>query len=137
MDEDTIRRLMEEKGLRPTKQRIAVYDFLLHHPIHPTAEIICRELQKAGMDFSRATVYNSLNKLAEVGLIKVLTIDAEEQRFDGTVADHGHFRCVQCGCVQDFPLDFDVVAIPYPADCEIRTRELFCSGFCGACRAPT
>lgn len=137
MKDDSIRDLMEAGGVRPTKQRLAVYDYLLHHPIHPTAETIFRDMADAGTGFSRATVYNTLNRLADAGLIKVLTIEADELRFDATVADHGHFRCVRCGCVTDFPLDFDASRISFPADCEIHSRELFCSGICGACRAPT
>lgn len=129
-----IRTLLMEKGVRPTQQRMAVYEYLAGHPIHPTAETIYRELAGLYPGFSRATVYNSLNKLAEAGLIKVLTIDPEEQRFDGTTADHGHFRCLKCGQVFDFDVDFDTALQYFPKDACVQTRELFCTGMCPACR---
>ncbi len=134
MDQATMSRRMEDCGLRPTKQRLAVYAYLLSHPVHPTAETIYRELTMTGQDFSRATVYNSLNKLVDAGLIKALSIEAEEQRFDADMAEHGHFRCTTCGNVMDFPLDLTETEIPYPAGCAIRWRELFCYGLCGECQ---
>ena len=33
---------LTEKGLRPTQQRIAIYDYLLRHPTHPTVDTIYR-----------------------------------------------------------------------------------------------
>lgn len=135
MNTQDIRFLLDENGVRPTRQRIAVYKFLACHPIHPTAETIYHELQKTHSNFSRATVYNSLNKLAEVGLIKVLTIDPDEQRFDGTIRDHGHFRCTRCGQVFDFPVDFEAALSALPNDAQLYSRELFCTGVCANCCA--
>lgn len=135
MSVQEIRSLLTQKGLRPTQQRIAVYDFLLRHPIHPTAETIYRELGSQYPSFSRATVYNSLNRLADVGLVKVLTIDAEEQRFDATVADHGHFQCSACGRVYDFPVDYAAALAEFPQELQLGSRELFCTGLCPDCRA--
>lgn len=134
MNTQEIRDLLIGKGVRPTQQRMAVYEYLVGHPIHPTAETIYRELTGMHPGFSRATVYNSLNKLAEAGLIKVLTIDPEEQRFDGTTDDHGHFRCLMCGQVFDFDVDFDAALRYFPGDTTLQTRELFCTGLCPACR---
>lgn len=135
MNTQEIRALLAKSGVRPTQQRVAVYDFLVCHPIHPTAETIYRELVQQYPGFSRATVYNSLNKLADAGLIKVLTIDPDEQRFDGTTGDHGHFRCTRCGQVCDFPVDFEAALAGFPPDTALASRELFCTGLCAGCRA--
>ena len=134
MTEQEIQSLLRANGVRPTQQRVAVYQYLAAHPIHPTAETIYRELIAQYPSFSRATVYNSLHKLAEAGLIKVLTIDPDEQRFDGTVRDHGHFRCVRCGAVTDFPVDYAAALAEFPPQAMLMTRELFCTGVCAGCR---
>ena len=135
MNAQEIITLLERHGVRPTQQRVAVYAFLASHPIHPTAETIYGELCKTHPRFSRATVYNSLNKLAQAGLIKVLTITPDEQRFDGTVDDHGHFRCTQCGRVFDFPVDFSGAFTHFPPHAQWHSRELFCTGLCADCCA--
>lgn len=67
MTEQEIQSLLRANGVRPTQQRVAVYQYLAAHPIHPTAETIYRELIAQYPGFSRATVYNSLHKLAEAG----------------------------------------------------------------------
>lgn len=60
----------------------------------------------------------------------MLTIDPDEQRFDGTVRDHGHFRCVRCGAVTDFPVDYAAALAEFPPQAMLMTRELFCTGVC-------
>ena len=44
MTEQEIQSLLRANGVRPTQQRVAVYQYLAAHPIHPTAETIYREL---------------------------------------------------------------------------------------------
>ena len=46
---------LTEKGLRPTQQRIAIYDYLLRHPTHPTVDTIYRAVLERFPTFSRTT----------------------------------------------------------------------------------
>ena len=100
---------LTEKGLRPTQQRIAIYDYLLRHPTHPTVDTIYRAVLERFPTFSRTTIYNSLHALVDAGLIRTVTIEPEEQRFDGNAADHAHFKCCGCGSIYDFDLDDQAV----------------------------
>ena len=134
MTQEYAKQRLEQHGVRPTKQRLAVYEFLIRNPIHPTADTVFKELNAAGNEFSLATIYNSLNRLAEAGLVRVLTINTDEQRFDATTNEHGHFRCTSCGHVEDFVVNFNDANIHFPTDADIVKRELFCSGLCNACR---
>ena len=59
---DAVRRL-SETGLRPTPQRVLVYEYLLTHPTHPTADVIYRDVSEKLSTFSRTTVYNTLSAL--------------------------------------------------------------------------
>ena len=94
--------ILQERGVRATQQRMAVYDYLLLHPIHPTADMIFTALTPRYPSFSRTTIYNTLHTLVDAGLIREVNIDPQEQRFDGNPSDHGHFRCRHCGEIFDF-----------------------------------
>ena len=119
---------------RPTQQRLAVYDFLLRHPVHPTADTIYQAITRAYPTFSRTTIYNSLHALLDAGLIRTLNICAEEQRFDGNPVDHGHFRCTQCNGIFDFPLEIESLKHQYPNGFKADTTDVFVVGLCAACR---
>lgn len=120
-------------GLRVTKQRIAIYDWLRNHPVHPTADVIWKALLPHYPDLSLTTVYNTVNVLAEHGLIRTVTIRAEEQRFDGNPADHGHFYCRFCQKVLDFDIDKPSVSSMLPAGCIAEKCDVFVTGLCDVC----
>ncbi len=120
-------------GLRPTQQRIAVYDYLLQHPIHPTAETIYQAVRVEYPSFSRTTIYNTLHALREAGLIRTVTIEAEEQRFDGNAADHAHFKCTKCGGIYDLALDEGKLRDICPPGFEVQVQDVYFSGVCPAC----
>ena len=120
-------------GLRVTKQRVAVYDWLRRHPVHPTADRIWRALLPDYPDLSLTTVYNTVNVLAANGLIRTVNIRSEEQRFDGDPADHGHFYCRACGAVLDFGIDSTAVAAMLPCGCTPEKCDVFVTGLCNAC----
>lgn len=127
---DTLRR----HGVSPTQQRIAVYDYLIHHRTHPTADTIYQALVQEYPTFSRTTVYNSAKVLAKAGLIRIITIDADEQRFDAGMEDHGHFRCTSCGAVFDFPVSEQTVASLSPGPFEAKTLDIYLTGTCPNCQ---
>ena len=124
---------LAEKGLRPTPQRLAVYDYLLRHHTHPTADTIYRALLPRYPAFSRTTVYNSVKALCEAGLIRLVGIDPEEQRFDGNPQNHGHFRCRGCGRILDFALPEDFLQNLCPSGCKTTVQDVFLHGLCPAC----
>lgn len=127
--------VLRDHGVCPTQQRVAMYEYLLRHRTHPTADTIYHALVQEYPTFSRTTVYNSARALAKAGLIRIITIDADEQRFDAGVEDHGHFRCTGCGEVFDFPVSEETVAslsaVPYPTE----TLDIYVTGVCPHCQA--
>ncbi|MBR2338473.1 MAG: transcriptional repressor [Clostridia bacterium] len=127
---DTLR----SRGICPTQQRVAVYEYLLRHRTHPTADTMYRALLADHPSLSRTTVYNTARALSKAGLIRTITIDADEQRFDAEMGQHGHFRCTGCGAVYDFPLSEQTVSLltdsPYGAD----TLEVYTTGVCPHCK---
>lgn len=134
MTKKEISDVLREHGVSPTQQRVAVYEYLLRHRTHPTADGMYRELVEEYPTFSRTTVYNSAKVLANAGLIRILTIDADEQRFDAGVEDHGHFRCTGCGTVFDIPVSEETIATLNTGKFEAKTLDIYLTGVCPYCQ---
>jgi len=87
---------------RMTNQRRVILDELKKHYDHPTADDIYTEVKKQLPKVSLGTVYRNLEQMSDLGLI--LKIEGKgPKRFDPTPTAHPHFRCVECGCVEDVP----------------------------------
>ncbi len=127
---DTLR----SKGICPTQQRVAVYECLLNHRTHPTADTLYHALVKEHPSFSRTTVYNTVHVLAKAGLIRVVTIDAGEQHFDAFVEQHGHFRCACCEKLFDFSLSADMASNLTSDGFLIETSDVYATGLCPTCQ---
>lgn len=96
---------LKSRGLRVTPQRFAVYANLLGREDHPTAEQILVELNEDSPKSSQATVYSSLQALEGAGLIKQVLLEEGVCRYDAKVTPHHHFRCQNCGSIEDIPWD--------------------------------
>ena len=135
MTQKHIAQMMGDRGLRPTTQRVAVYDYLYRNRIHPSAEMVYDALVTQYPTFSRTTVYNSLHALVQAGLVQELAMDTEERRYDADVALHGHFHCHGCGGIADFALDESVVQSLVPDGFAVQNQGIYFSGLCPACRS--
>ncbi|WP_245438688.1 iron response transcriptional regulator IrrA [Bradyrhizobium sp. SK17] len=84
--------LLELASLRPTRQRLAIAGLLFgegHR--HMTAGGLCWEAAAAGIRVSLATIYNTLNQLADAGLLRRIAVNGDQTYFDTDVGDHHHF----------------------------------------------
>ncbi|HSN81499.1 MAG TPA: transcriptional repressor, partial [Polyangiales bacterium] len=52
---------LEERGIKPSAQRVAVAEFVLHTDAHPSADEVWSRVRERFPMVSRATVYNTLN----------------------------------------------------------------------------
>lgn len=93
-------RLME-RGIRPSMQRLAIMDYLINHPIHPTIHDVYQALSNKVPTLSRTTVYNTLRMLSENQAAQMITIDEHRVCYDGNVESHVHFYCKKCGKIID------------------------------------
>lgn len=100
---EEIVKTLKGKQLRVTPQRFAVYANLLGRTDHPTAEQILNDLNHDAPVSSQATIYNCLQALRAVGLIREVLIDEGGCRYDANVERHHHFRCESCGAIADIP----------------------------------
>ena len=91
-------------GIRPSVQRVQIYDYLLTHRTHPTVEEIYSALSPSISTLSKTTVYNTLSLFVEKGAVLELNIDEKNQRYDACTEDHAHFQCHCCGKVYDIAI---------------------------------
>ncbi|MDR3292925.1 MAG: transcriptional repressor [Clostridiales bacterium] len=73
---------------------------------HPTAEELYTVLHGKYPELSRATVYRNLRVLEGEGeILRVIGVTDGGERFDATIAPHGHFICLKCGAATDVEID--------------------------------
>lgn len=93
-------KILNNKGIRITPQRLAVYR-VLSEKRHASAEEIYEEVRKEFPMMSFATVYSILELFKEKGLVDELRIDFEKSTFDIRPEHHHHFKCKICGKIYD------------------------------------
>jgi Fur family peroxide stress response transcriptional regulator len=97
---------LRARGLRITAQRIALVEAFAGDASHPTAQALFERLRSAFPSMSFATVYNTLDALAEAGLSSTLTHVrglGSAARFDPNTNAHHHAVCDVCGAISDIP----------------------------------
>lgn len=127
----TSERLMEY-GVRPSMQRLLIYNYLLEQRTHPNVEEIYAALAPQMPTLSKTTIYNTLKLFGEKGVILVLNIDEKMQRFDAYTHDHAHFLCSRCGKVYDFPQP-SLENLQIGNDFQLKSIEISYRGICGDC----
>ena len=139
MNRQQMAQLLCSHGVRPTQQRLAVYEYLVGNPIHPSVDTVYEAVSVEQPTFSRTTVYNSLHALVQAGLVRELPLCSEERRYDAGLTPHAHFLCSGCGCIKDIPLAPDAVDNLLQKEngeldgCIVQGQELSFSGLCAAC----
>jgi Fur family transcriptional regulator, stress-responsive regulator len=88
-------------GLRVTRPRVAVLQAVHAHP-HADTETIFGAVRGGLPEVSRQTVYDVLNALAAVGLVRRIQPSGSVARYESRVGDnHHHVVCRSCGVIAD------------------------------------
>jgi Fur family transcriptional regulator, ferric uptake regulator len=88
---------------RNTRQRQVILEELRKLKSHPTAAMLYDVVRRRIPKISLGTVYRNLELLSRMGAIEKLEFSSGEARFDGTVKQHDHLRCMCCGRLDDVP----------------------------------
>ncbi|ADN51618.1 Fur family transcriptional regulator [Vulcanisaeta distributa] len=99
--------LLRSKGLKVTPQRVAILQLLMNGG-HFTMDQVLNELRKIEPNISISTVYNTLNTLVRLGILRSFEADGKtwyEMRKD----PHINVICEDTGQIMD--VDIDVSAI--------------------------
>lgn len=85
---------------RKSKQRDAIINELCSRYDHPTAMELYLSVREVIPNLSLGTLYRNLSQLEESGMVLRIP-DGSNDRFDGNVNPHAHFKCTVCGKVYD------------------------------------
>lgn len=99
-DKDFIATLREH-GLQVTYQRLAIYQALHNTRKHPSADLIYQQVKKRFPMISLGTVYKTLERFFEVGLVQKVSPLTEVARYDAVTSPHHHLVCLKCHDIKD------------------------------------
>jgi len=129
--------VLRDNGFKVTPQRLAVYHALVETKEHPNAEMLFDKLQPQYPTMSLATVYKTIEILAQLKLIKVLNTGEASFRYDADVSDHGHIKCSVCDVVKDV-MDVDLACVVDSVEeqtgYEVSSKQVYFFGVCPECR---
>ena len=105
---------------------------------HLTADEVYEFVKRDHPSIGKGTVYRNLAILTEEGAIRKVEVPDGSDRFDFTLKNHYHVRCVKCGEV--FDVDMDEIPdlqkkIHDTHGMEFLTYDIFFKGICPECRA--
>jgi Fe2+ or Zn2+ uptake regulation protein len=124
---------LRRADVRPSTARVHVLKYLREHRNHPTVDRIYRSLLATLPGLSRTSVYNTLGVLTEARLVRPLSMEAGETRYDASTEDHGHFQCERCGAIFDIEMDAPRAVADGLRGFTVNRRDFLLWGLCPEC----
>jgi Fur family transcriptional regulator, stress-responsive regulator len=126
--------------LRVTRPRVAVLEAVDAHP-HADTETIFSTVRMGLPEVSRQAVYDVLNALTAVGLVRRIQPLGSVARYESRVGDnHHHLVCRSCGAITDIDCAVGETPCLTPADVNnvldgfvLDEAEVIYWGFCPDC----
>ena len=144
MNEEKVKDLLREKGLKVTSQRLMVLNILsAHGDEHLTVEEIYDLAKEESPEIGLATIYRTVQVLLELHVIEKVTFDDGFARYElngeetGSGHRHHHAICTQCGKVYSLETDLlDTLEkqVYESLGFEVTDHEVKLYGLCSACR---
>jgi Fur family peroxide stress response transcriptional regulator len=133
---DAILRELKKAGYRMTKHRRTIIDFIAERQDHPSVRQIYNKIKINDPGISLATVYNTLNLLVELKLLKEIDFEESDNRYDTNLAPHLNLVCTICGSIIDFEYDIPVTPDVVQAKKGFVTKEyrMEYRGICNNCQ---
>ena len=129
---------LQESGYRLTPQRRAICEYLAATDKHPTPYEVYTDVTDSHPEISRATVYNTLKTLQQLGAIVEMSIGADQTHYDTDPTPHVNLICLRCRTIEDYHGDLGLKAlygeVHEAFDFEPVAAKVDLLGFCRACR---
>jgi Fur family transcriptional regulator, ferric uptake regulator len=88
---------------RFTEQQRDLVEYVFERHSHFDADQLMKDLEAAGLDVSRATVYRTLSKLVDAGMLRRIEIGTRTvYEHDYGYPQHEHLVCETCGKMIEF-----------------------------------
>jgi Fur family ferric uptake transcriptional regulator len=120
-----------------TASRRAVVEALLAGGHHVTADEIVARVSAAHPEVHRSTVYRTLERLEQIGVITHVHLGHGPSTFHLADPPHHHAVCASCGAVVEVPWNaLDQLAGELRAEhgFELSPQHFALSGLCRSCR---
>jgi|SRR5688572_13747534 len=139
VDAGTILGAFEAAGYRLTSPRRALARLVASREGHFSADELLTESRRARLGVTRATIFRSLDVLADLGVVERLDLPTGEHAFVACEpSHHHHVVCSSCGRstgVADHGLEAVAEAIGRETGYRVDTHRLELFGRCPECRA--
>jgi len=90
---------------RSTPQLVATYQAVASAADHPSADQVLERVRHSLPRVSLGTIYRNLDKLRDLGRVRVLQLAGGSAHYDAMMEPHDHFVCEACGAVADLEPD--------------------------------
>lgn len=136
-----LRQTLHRRGMRATRARIAVLQFMLQATSPVSHTDVCERLVRLGIENS--TIYRILQDFANKGLIRRMELGDRVWRYEETVHDsrseaeakpHPHLLCTDCGsivCLTNGEVQLEISNVLGPI------TEVVLKGHCPDCTGTT
>ena len=132
------RRALSASGLRATGQRALILEIIRQGKGHLDADEIYRRARQKEPRLSLSTVYRSLQKFKELGLVDELHFDEDHHHYEvKPSSEHHHLLCLGCGRIIEFnyPLSHQVIEnVSQAKGFEVIDSEVRLTGYCPGCQ---
>lgn len=135
---EQVRKQFQERGLKFTSQRYAIYRALAGSKKHPSVDDLYSAVKKTYPTLSMNTVYNTLESLQVIGIASEISLWHDKARFDANQARHHHLVCLRCKKIEDLYDDtLDGLALSPKAKqrYQIIGHRIEFHGYCSDCKA--
>lgn len=130
---ESISEYLTANGIKPSFQRIKIYEYIAFNKNHPTVNTIYNELVKLIPTLSKMTIYNTLRLFHAHKIISEIGIEDNELRYDTNILTHGHFKCNKCENIYDFNYKQSEISFLTIPDFKIDNTQLYLRGTCNNC----
>lgn len=132
---------LRASGERVTKPRRTVLEVLASHSRPLSADEVAVLLEHASVH--RATVYRTLERLVEIGLVSTTQVTGAASRYHltatGSAHDHLHGHCRSCGSIVPLPVDAfaeSAVQLQRVTGFSLDAEQSVFAGLCDDCAVP-
>jgi len=135
--EEELKEVLRTSGCRITPQRSAILRYIASTDTHPSARRVFEEARKTYPGLSLATVYNTLETLGRMGLVKVMDFQATDNRHETNLYPHINLICKICGAIYDFDADVSLHLdrVEKKLGFEVQGYRMEYYGVCARCKA--
>ena len=129
---------LKHAQFRLTPQRMAICRFLSETHTHPSPGEIYRAIQEQFPTVSRATIYNTVAVLKELGeIIELPSAAGASVRYETDLTPHVNLTCKRCGRIYDVPAA-EVTELMHTIDarthCDVQNLHVEGYGLCATCQ---